>query len=228
MKIISIIPARGGSTGMKMKNLTLLNRKPLLHYSIVASLKSKLVDRTIVSTDDEKIAKYAHKIDAEVIPRPKKLSGNIVGLEPTLFHVLNYLKKSEDYEPDVVVTLQNTSPFRNSQHIDGAISLFKKKSYDSVISGFKSKYLLWKNKGNFVIPINYDPMNRPRRQEMKNYFIENGAIYVTKSASLKKFNSRVCGKTGLYEMTQPQSLEIDNYYDLFLAEHILKHKTNVL
>lgn len=228
MNVISIIPARGGSTGIKMKNLVLLNKKPLLHYSVIASLKSKLVNRTIVSTDNEKIAKYAKSIGSEVISRPKKISGNTAGLESTIFHTLNHLKKSENYEPDIVMTLQNTSPFRTSQHIDNAISLLKKKSYDSVISGFKSKYLFWKSKGNFVMPVNYDPMNRPRRQEMKKYFIENGSIYVTKYSSLKKFNSRVCGKIGLYEMTQPQSLEIDNHYDLFLAEHIIKYKKNEL
>jgi CMP-N,N'-diacetyllegionaminic acid synthase len=226
MTVICIIPARGGSTGIPMKNLIKLNKKPLLYYSVIASLNSKFVSKTVVSTDDKKIAEYAQSLGAEVVIRPKKISGNMAGLESAIFYTLNHLKKSENYEPDIVVTLQNTSPFRTSQHIDNAISLLKKKSYDSLISGFKSKYLFWKSKGNFVIPINYDPMNRPRRQEMKKYFIENGAIYVTKYSSLKKFNSRVCGKTGLYEMTQPQSLEIDNYYDLFLAEHIIKCKKN--
>ena len=227
MKVITIIPARGGSTEIKMKNLVILNKKPLLHYSVNASLKSKLVNRTIVSTDNEKIAKYAKKIGAEVIHRPKKLSGNRIGLYPAISHVLNYLKKNENYEPDLVVTLQNTSPFRNHKHIDDAISLLKKKSYDTVISGFNSKYLLWKKNKKSIVPINYDPLERPRRQEMKKYFIENGAIYVTKHLSLKKSNSYVCGKVGLYEMPQHLSLEIDSYFDFFLAEQIFKSKFNL-
>lgn len=222
MKIISIIPARGGSTGIPMKNLVILNKKPLLYYSVSASLKSKLVNRTVVSTDNEKIANYAQSIGAEIVYRPKKLSGNKIGLEPVIFHVLNYYKKNKDYEPDVVVTLQNTSPFRNAQYIDQSLALFKKGSYDSVISGFKSKFLLWKNKGKVVIPINYNPMKRPRRQEMKKYFIENGAIYVTKYSSLRKFNSRVCGRVGLCVMPQKLSLDIDNDFDLFLARQIFK------
>jgi CMP-N,N'-diacetyllegionaminic acid synthase len=227
MKIITIIPARGGSTEIKMKNLAILNKKPLLHYSVTASLKSKLVNRTIVSTDNEKISKYAKKIGAEVIHRPKKLSGNKIGIYPAILHVLSNLKKNENYEPDLVVTLQNTSPFRNNHHIDDAISLLRKKSYDTVISGFKSKYLLWKNDKKIMTPINYNPLERPRRQEMKKYFIENGAIYVTNYSSLKKSNSYVCGKVGIYEMPQHLSLEIDSHFDFFIAEQIFKSKKNL-
>ena len=227
MNVISIIPARGGSTGIHMKNLIKLDNKPLLYYSVTASLKSKLVNRTVVSTDNDKIADYALSLGAEVVIRPKKISGNRIGISPAIFHVIDHFKKHENFKPDVVITLQNTSPFRNSQHIDRAFSVFKKGNYDSVISGFKSKFLLWQKKGKNVTPINYNPLKRPRRQEIKKYFIENGAVYVTKYSSLKKFNSYVCGKVGLYEMPQHLSLEIDSYFDLFLAQQILKHKKNL-
>jgi CMP-N-acetylneuraminic acid synthetase len=222
MIIISIIPARGGSIGIHMKNLIKLDNKPLLYYSVIASLNSKSVSKTVVSTDNDEIAKYAQSLGAEVVIRPKKISGNVVGLEPAIFHVLDYLKKHENFKPDVVVTLQNTSPFRNSIHIDKAFSIFKKGNFDSVISGFKSKFLLWEKKGKPVIPINYNPLKRPRRQDMKKYFIENGAIYITKYDSLKKFKSRVCGKVGIYEMSQKSSLEVDDLFDLYLAKQILK------
>ena len=227
MNIISIIPARGGSTGIHMKNLIKLDNKPLLYYSVTASLKSKLVNRTVVSTDNDKIADYALSLGAEVVIRPKKISGNRIGISPAIFHVIDHFKKYENFKPDVVITLQNTSPFRNSQHIDKAFSIFKKGNYDSVISGFKSKYLFWQKKGKNVTPINYNPLKRPRRQEIKKYFIENGAVYVTKYSSLKKFNNYVCGKVGLYEMPQHLSLEIDSYFDLFLAQQIFKHKKNL-
>ena len=200
MNTISIIPARGGSTGIHMKNLIKLDNKPLLYYSVTASLKSKLVNRTVVSTDNDKIADYALSLGAEVVIRPKKISGNRIGISPAIFHVIDHFKKHENFKPDVVITLQNTSPFRNSQHIDRAFSVFKKGNYDSVISGFKSKFLLWQKKGKNVTPINYNPLKRPRRQEIKKYFIENGAVYVTKYSSLKKFNSYVCGKVGLYPL----------------------------
>ena len=202
MNVISIIPARGGSTGIHMKNLIKLDNKPLLYYSVTASLNSKSVSRTVVSTDNDKIADYALSLGAEVVIRPKKISGSMVGLEPAIFHVLDYFKKHENFKPDVVITLQNTSPFRNSQHIDRAFSIFKK--------------------GKNVTPINYNPLKRPRRQEIKKYFIENGAIYITKYDLLKKFKSRVCGTVGIYEMPYKFSLEIDNLFDLYLAKQIFK------
>jgi CMP-N-acetylneuraminic acid synthetase len=222
MTTICIIPARGGSTGIPMKNLIKLNKKPLLYYSVIASQNSKFISKTVVSTDDKEIAEYAQSLGAEVVIRPKKISGNVVGLEPTIFHVLNHFKKQENFKPDTVVTLQNTSPFRNSIHIDRAYSLFKKGNFDSVISGFKSKFLLWEKKEKHVIPINYNPSKRPRRQEMQKYFIENGAIYITKYDSLKKFKSRVCGTVGVYEMSQKSSLEIDDLFDIYLAKQFLK------
>ena len=222
MNVISIIPARGGSTGIHMKNLIKLDNKPLLYYSVTASLNSKSVSKTVVSTDNDKIADYALSLGAEVVIRPKKISGSMVGLEPAILHVLDHFKKHENFKPDVVITLQNTSPFRNSQHIDRAFSIFKKGNCDSVISGFKSKFLLWQKKGKNVTPINYNPLKRPRRQEIKKYFIENGAIYITKYDLLKKFKSRVCGTVGIYEMPYKFSLEIDNLFDIYLAKQIFK------
>ena len=227
MNIISIIPARGGSTEIPMKNLIKLDNKPLLYYSVTASLNSKYVSKTVVSTDNDKIADYALSLGAEVVTRPKKISGNRIGMSPAIFHVIDHFRKYENFKPNVVITLQNTSPFRNSQHIDKAFSIFKKGNYDSVIGGFKSKYLFWQKKGKNVRPINYNPLKRPNRQEMEKYFIENGAVYVTKYSSLKKFKNYVCGKVGLYVMPQHLSLEIDSYFDLFLAQQIFKHKKNL-
>ena len=222
MKIVSIIPARGGSRGIPMKNLILLNKKPLLHYTVNASLNSSLINRTIVSTDDDKIANEARQIGAEVIKRPKKLSTSKITIEPTIKHILDFLKNREKYVPDVIVLLQNTSPLRTTKHIDSALGLFKKYKYDSVLSGFISHYLLWKIQGGIVLPINYNPLKRPNRQQMKNQFIENGAIYITKYLSFKKSNCRISGKIGFYEMAEEISIQIDSEYDLLYAEHMLK------
>ena len=136
MKILSIIPARGGSKGIRLKNLVRLDGKPLLHYTIRASLESKLVDRTIVSTDNKKIAEQAKKLGAEVITRPKQLATDESLLEPVIQHVLDFLKAKKKYRPDIIVLLQNTSPLRSSEYVDGALSLLIKKKYDSVLSGY--------------------------------------------------------------------------------------------
>ena len=123
MKILSVIPSRCGSKCIPLKNLVRLDGKPLLDYTVNASLESKLVNRTIVSTDDKNIAGQAKKLGAEVIIRPKKLSTDESLLEPVIQHVLDYLNTKKKYQPDIIVLLQNTSPLRSSEHIDGALSL---------------------------------------------------------------------------------------------------------
>ena len=222
MKILSIIPARGDSKGIPMKNLVLVNKIPLLQYSINASLKSQFINKTVISTDDIKIERVAKKLGAIVIKRPKKIAGDKSPIEETINHTLNYLEKNEKYVPDIIILLQNTSPLRTSKHIEEAIRFFQKNNYDSVLSGFSSHYFLWKKKGKFSVPQNYNPLKRPNRQDMKDEFIENGAIYITKYKSFKKTNCRISGKIGLFVMQQELSYEMDNENDLFITEQILK------
>lgn len=95
MKVLSIIPARGGSKGIPLKNLVQLNRKSLLYYTVTASLKSKIINRTIVSTDNKMIGRSALKLGAEVVYRSKNLATNTTPLEPVVKHVLEYLKKQK-------------------------------------------------------------------------------------------------------------------------------------
>ena len=221
LKILSIIPARGGSKGIPLKNLTLLGKKPLIYHTVKASLDSK-IDRTVVSTDNLKISKIASKYGAEVILRPKKLANDKSQIEPVIKYVLDYLRKKENYVPDLVILLQNTSPLRTSKHIDKAIQFFNKNNFDSVLSGFVSHSLFWKVDKKIGKPINYDPLNRQNRQDMKSQFIENGAIYITKNKLFNQTNCRVSGKIGVFEMPEESSLQIDSKHDILFAEQILK------
>ena len=136
-------------------------------------------------------------------------------------HVLNYLKKKENYIPDVVVLLQITSPFRNEKHIDEALKIFFTKKLDSVFSGNNAHVFVWEEKEGLVFPKNHNPQKRIRRQESKKY-LENGAISITKIKSFEKSNSRVSGKTGIYIMPEIFSIEIDTKLDLILANEVLK------
>ncbi len=222
MKILSIIPARGGSTEIPMKNIIKINKKYLLDYTVTASLNSKHITKTIVSTNDNKIANIAKKLKAEVIKRPNNLSGNKIRIEPTIEHVLKELEKNQRYKPDIIVLLQNTSPLRNSKHIDESIKLFKKQKLDSLFSGYKSHNLFWKVIKNKTIPINYKPNNRPNRQQMNDQFIENGAIFVFTYNSFQKNKCRLSGKIGMYEMPEFLSMQIDSLNDVLLIEQILK------
>ena len=144
MRVLSIIPARGGSKGIPLKNLVMLNQKPLLYYTVTASLKSKIINKTVVSTDNKKIGKVALNLGAEVVYRPKKLATDTTSLEPVIEHVLNYLNTHDGYNPEIIVILQNTSPLRTTKHIDEALTLMKKQNYDSILSGFSIHTFLWK------------------------------------------------------------------------------------
>jgi len=224
MEIMAIIPARGGSKGIPLKNLKLLNGKPLIDYSINSSIKSKFITRTIVSSDHTKILKKAEKLGAEIIKRPKNLATDSSQLEPVIDHCLNYLKRKENYIPDIIILLQNTSPLRTKKHIDAALSIFLDSKFDSMMSCYSSHYFLWNLKKNILIPQNHNPKNRPNRQQMNNQFIENGAIYITKYNAFKKSHCRISGKIGLFEMQQKVSIDIDTKSDLLQANEFLKYK----
>tara|TARA_B100000749_G_C18434882_1_gene469606 strand:- start:194 stop:868 length:675 start_codon:yes stop_codon:yes gene_type:complete len=214
MDILSIIPARGGSKSIPLKNIIKIKNKPLLHYTVTASLKSKFITRTIVSTDHNKIAKVAKSLGAEVIKRPKKFSADTSHVELAMQHVIDHLKKTEDYTPDIIVLLQNTSPLRNSKHIDESLKLMKKENFDSIISGFSIHTFLWKKHNKSIKPVDYDPKNRPNRQQMNEQFFENGAIFATKYKNFKKSNCRISGKIGFYKMPLELSYNIDSLEDL--------------
>ncbi|RZD38765.1 MAG: acylneuraminate cytidylyltransferase [Thaumarchaeota archaeon] len=224
MKILSIIPVRGGSKGIPMKNIVKLNGKPLLDYTVNASLQSKKITKTIVSTDNQKIANHALKLGAEVIHRPKKLSGDKTAIEPVMIQVLDTLRKKQNFIPDLIVLLQNTSPLRNSKHIDESIQLLLKNKCDSVFSAFKSHCFLWQKISNNCKPINYSPKKRPNRQEMNEQFIENGALFIFTYNSFLKNACRISGKIGIYEMPEELSYQIDSKHDLNLIKSIMENR----
>ena len=121
--ILGIIPARGGSKGIPRKNIKPLHGKPLIYYTIKEALKSKFLNRVVVSTEDNDIAEIAKKFGAKVIKRPKELARDETPIRDVVIHVLNKFKEKK-YIPDAVVLLQPSSPLRKAHHIDEAISLF--------------------------------------------------------------------------------------------------------
>jgi len=123
MKILGIIPARGGSKRLSGKNIKKLAGKPLIAWTIESAKQSHL-DRIIVTTDDLQIAKVAKRYGVEVpFIRPTELAGDKLGIEPVLTHALDWLKKEEGYQPDAVALLMPTFPLRQSNHIDEAIKI---------------------------------------------------------------------------------------------------------
>ena len=134
-RIVAIIPARGGSKGIKRKNIRILNGKPLISYTIEQALKSKYIDRVIVSTEDLEIAEISKSFGAEVpFLRPQELAqDDTPGIEP-IIHAVNYLNGEEKYFFEYVMCLQCTCPLRKAKDIDNSIEEINKKNADALVS----------------------------------------------------------------------------------------------
>ena len=217
MKIISIIPARGGSKSIPKKNLVDFLGEPLISKTIQQSLSTQLINRTIVSTDNDEIKSTAKQYGAEIINRPDNIADDNATTEVALLHALEHLKEKDDYIPDIVILLQATSPLRKKDDICNSIEKFISEKADSLISGSKFEdFLFWEKQKTEWHPVNYNPNNRMRRQDRKPQFVENGSIYMFKPEILYKFNNRIGGKMSMFEMEFWQTWEIDTYEELDL------------
>ena len=135
MKILAIIPARSGSKGIKNKNIIDLDGKPLIYWTISAALKSKSIDRVIVSTDCNQIAKVAKEFGAEVpFLRPKEISKDNSPEWKAWRHALSFLQKTEGKMPEIMLSIPTTSPLRRVVDIENCIKLYKKGDADVVIT----------------------------------------------------------------------------------------------
>ena len=221
-KILAIIPARGGSKEIPKKNIKIFNGKPLIEWTIKSALKSKLINKIIVSSDSKKILSMSRDFGVDTILRPKNISGDNDSVESAIKHALFKLKNK--YE--VIVLLSPTSPIRKINDIDNAIRYFKSKNLDSCFSaGRLTDFLIWNfNKKNKTYKsINYDYKNRGIRQKRDQNFVENGSIYVFKNELIKNKNNRIGGNIGIYIMEFWQSFELDNKKDWKFLEIIQKN-----
>jgi YrbI family 3-deoxy-D-manno-octulosonate 8-phosphate phosphatase len=224
LEILVIIPARGGSKGIPGKNIKLLDGKPLIEYSIHEAQIAKSITRIIVSTDDDKIAIVAKKAGAEVSIRPQDISGDKASSESALLYVLDELELKENYQPDIVVFLQCTSPLTLAEDIEGIVALLLTENADSAFSAIRFYHFVW-NRGQLGAEgINHKKSVRPMRQDREEQFLENGAIYVFRTEGFRKSRHRFFGTTAIYEMPPERCLEIDEPYDFELAEIALQKK----
>ena len=218
-KIITIIPARGGSARIPNKNIKNLAGKPMIVYTIEASIKSKFIDRTIVSTNDEQITKISKEYGAEVIIRPNELAKYNSKLEDALIHSVKEIEK-EGYISDFIITLQPTSPLRNTDVIDKGINLGLETNSDSVVSvcEIQNYYLSGYFKDGYYIP---EYSERPLSQNMPKKYRENGAFYMTKRDLLLEKMNRIVGRVNAIIMDPIDSIDIDTIEDFYLAEKLI-------
>ena len=212
MNIHSIILARGGSKSIKNKNLILLKKKPLLYWSINRSKLSKLISHTWVSSDSKKILNVAEKYGAKIIKRPKIYAKDGSTSESAWIHAIKYIKKYHNI--DLVVGIQPTSPIRKNSDFDNGIKLFVKKKFDSMFSSNKiHDFNTWKYKNKKLVS-NYNYKKRKRRQDIHNFYLENGSYYIFKPNTFLKEKNRLFGKIGQYEMEKESSFQVDDLIDL--------------
>jgi N-acylneuraminate cytidylyltransferase len=219
---LAIVPARGGSKGIPGKNLLALAGKPLIAYTIEQALAAPSVTRVVVSTDSEAIAAVARDRGAEVVRRPALLAGDEAPTEPALLHVLDELRATEGYEPDLVVFLQATSPLRSASDIEQAIATLERERADSLFSAGPSHGFLWRSMPGGVVPLNYDPRSRPRRQDAPEDLVENGSIYIFRPRELRESGCRLGGIVAVYRMAELDSLQIDEPDDVPVVEFLLR------
>jgi len=217
---LSVIPARKGSKGIKNKNIVKLGNKELIYWTINSSIKSKFINKTIVSTNSKKIASISKKYKAEVpFLRPENISNDN---SPSIEAVLNIINNENFKMFTHVVLLQPTSPFRNYFHIDEAIKKIIKVKADSLVSVVSSdKPLEWsfQIKNDKIINSDLKNFNSKRRQDLKAKYFFNGAIYVNNIEKLKKYKKFIFKDTIVYEMDQMSSIDIDTAFDLEIAKN---------
>ena len=225
-KVHAIILARGGSKGIKKKNLFIINKKPLIYWSIKDCLKSKIISQTWVSSDNDKILNVAKKLGARIIKRPKKLSTDKASSDSAWEHAIRYIR--EKNKIDFVVGVQPTSPIRSSNDFDNALKKFFSNKYDSLFSASDFETFFSWNIKNKKIKANYNFNKRPRRQQLKKSLLENGSFYIFDAKLFLKFKNRLFGKIGFYLMEKYKTFQIDTLEDAHLVNAIFNSYSNEL
>ena len=228
-KVLAVIPARGGSKGIKLKNIKKINGIPLIGYVAKVISGINFIDRTVVSTDNDKIRNISIKLGLDCpFVRPKRLSGNRSSDMPVLSHALKKMEKLDDTIYDIVLMLQPTSPLRTKTILKKAINLLKRKKYDAVWSvskldnKFHEKKQLKLNKKGFLTYASSDGKNIIARQMLKDRYIRNGLVYVfTRETIIKEINLPT--RTGFISC-EGYIPNIDTLEDLKEAEKFFKKK----
>ena len=217
IKFISLIPARSGSKGLIGKNTVNLLGKPLLAWSIEASLNSKYISKTIVSSDDNNILNIAKQFKADTLMRPKELASDSSTSEAVVEHLLRTLDEEVKLY-DYLILLQATSPLRDSNDIDDSIKKLLNSNATALISVFKDESKILKafkeNDDGYIEGISNNEYPFSRRQDLPPVYMSNGAIYIIKIAEFLKTKKLFTDKTTLYEMSKEKSLDIDTLEDL--------------
>ena len=232
LKILAVIPARGGSKGIPKKNIKDLGGKPLITWSVNASHGSKYIDRTIVSTDSEEIAEVARAARAEVpFLRPAELSEDLTPDTPVFEHVLVWLKEKENFVPDMIVHLRPTGPLRTSEELDEAIEMLAADptadSIRSVEEPPKPPFKMWEPQGAYIKPFaelhGMKDFHTMPRQMLPKVYQTTADIGIMRTATVTEKKSVIGDRVIPYFLKRP-TIDIDHPIDFEIAELLLKKR----
>lgn len=228
MRILCVIPVRGGSKGIPRKNLKPIAGKPLVAWTIEQALDAKAtlvpehqVD-VIVSTDDVELAEIAQQYGAEVpFMRPAHLAEDTTATEPVIEHAIEFMTEA-GRRPDAVMLLQATSPVRLPGTLERAVRQFASSDSDSMVGVIPIGPFIWA--ATEPPTAQYEVMARPRRQELTREtfrYRENGSMYITKTEIYEEFHNRLAGAIELFMLEDIEGVDIDAPIDFSVAEHQL-------
>lgn len=223
MKILVVIPARGGSKRIPRKNVRIMCGRPLIQYSIdnARSLTQKYDTDIAVSTDDDELKNIAGRREGVcVVERGEKLSSDKITLDPVIYDAVCKMEEKNSCTYDIVITMQATSPTLKSETILAAIDAFISEGYDTMISVVNRPHLSWKEEGGKIVK-NYE--KRLNSQELPKNFLETGGFLMAKRSVVSE-NSRIGENVGVYEIPSAQSVDIDTEEDWAVCESILNRK----
>ncbi len=228
MRVLGLVPARGGSVGVPRKNIRLLHGKPLLFYTAECAAKARSLARVVLTTDDEEIADVGRSAGLEVpFLRPAELSRGDTPSLPVAQHAVRFLEAQGD-RFDAVCLLQPTSPLRDPSDIDGAVDLLERTGADSVISfvdvGEKhpARMKVVEADGRVVDPPFAESVEGQRRQDLPKLYLRDGSIYLTRRDVLMERGSFKGDDCRAFLVPAERAVNIDTPWDLFLAEQALR------
>jgi len=230
MKIVSLICARGGSKKLPGKNIRLFAGKPLIAHAINVIKRTKLIDRIIVSTDSNQIASVAKNYGAEVpFVRPQELSNDNSPEWLVWQHAIEYLKKTDNYEPDILIVVPTTAPLRIPKDLKNCIDEYKNNNYDLVVTvtdSHRNPYfnMVKENKDKTVNLVLENKNSINRRQDAPLIYDMTTVAYVMNPKYLKKSNGLFEGRVGYVHVPIERAIDIDSALDFKIAEYIISLK----
>ena len=228
MKVKAFIPVRGGSKSIPLKNIKPFCGKPLVCWNIEALEACPEVDEVIVATDSDDIWNTVESHNYKKTTLYRRSAENACDTASTESVMLEYIHYANLDAENIFMLVQATSPLTETKHFTEALQMYAKGEYDSIITCVRNYRFFWNEDGTSM---NYDYMNRPRRQNFNGMLMENGAFYINTVGNILSNGNRLGGKIGIYEMPEYTATEIDEPDDWIILEnlmrkHVLAHHTS--